>query len=61
MSKKFAHLIVGFGIYEYFMENITNNDNNESYEKQREEYERQYREWYEAHGKAQGADPNPPQ
>ena len=39
----------------------TNNDNNESYEKQREEYERQYREWYEAHGKAIGADPNPPQ
>ena len=24
------------------------------------EYEKQYREWYEAHGKAIGADPNPP-
>jgi far upstream element-binding protein len=42
--------------------NISNVSSTEdTYEKQREEYEKQYREWYEAHGKAQGADPNPPQ
>lgn len=43
---------------------ISNNSNvstEDTYEKQREEYEKQYREWYEAYGKAQGADPNPPQ
>ena len=42
-------------------DNNNDNNNNDTYEKQREEYEKQYREWYEAHGKAIGADPNPPQ